>query len=197
MSLSDQEKFFVWKGAVQDLLGIYGEVKGTTKPDDIESVYKIADRIIYDASSLSDAIARKMIDIENIKELLSEEIIAELKEEAACKEDPEMPTTINEWAEAVYENAVAKGWWDIDVRFSETAANLHREISEAFEAFRNGEELFYIKDGKPEGIAVELIDCWFFMIGYLKRHHVDIEHVAKTKYEYNLTRPYRHGGKMA
>lgn len=54
--------------------------------------------------------------------------------------------------------------------FGDYIALMHSELSEALEAYRNGEEPFYVKDGKPEGWAVELHD-------------------------YNMTRLHRHGGK--
>ena len=48
---------------------------------------------------------------------------------------------------------------------------------------------------KPEGIAVEMVDCIIGILDYLQYRNVDIEAVLRNKHEYNVTRPYRHGGK--
>lgn len=51
------------------------------------------------------------------------------------------------------------------------------------------------RSDKPEGIAVELIDCVLRIFDYLASKEVDIEEVIRLKTEYNKTRGYRHGGK--
>lgn len=86
--------------------------------------------------------------------------------------------TINDLATMVHENAVEHGWWDSPRDITETLALIHSEWSEALEEARagrpmaykldaGGEALRYVTDedpdydaidGKPEGIAVELID---------------------------------------
>ena len=65
---------------------------------------------------------------------------------------------MNKWAKEVHENAVAHGWWESKRELDELLALIHSEWSEALEADRNNEPLVWNKDGKPEGIAVELID---------------------------------------
>ncbi|MCM1419119.1 MAG: hypothetical protein NC202_10110 [Roseburia sp.] len=91
--------------------------------------------------------------------------------------------TVNEFAQAVHENAVAHGWYDDGISFPEIAVMVHAEISEAVEEWREGNPLVYGTcalsaegckhsgicdrvgqpggegiDGpcKPEGVAVEL-----------------------------------------
>ncbi len=66
----------------------------------------------------------------------------------------------NEMIKRIHDNAVAHGFHDPDVEptFSEYCALIHEEISEAFSAWRNGEPDEYVKDGKPEGVWVELAD---------------------------------------
>lgn len=50
---------------------------------------------------------------------------------------------------------------------------------------------------KPEGVAIELADCMIRILDYCGKNEIDIESLLLIKHEYNLTRPYRHGGKRA
>lgn len=101
--------------------------------------------------------------------------------------------TINEWVKKIHQNAVNHGWWEQNRSFGEIVALCHSELSEALEEDRAGREVFYIKDGKPEGIATEMMDCvirifdWFGSVG------IDAEDVLKMKHRYNEGRPYKHG----
>ncbi len=105
------------------------------------------------------------------------------------------PKSINEIAKDIHENAVAHGWWEDDRSVAEIVALCHSELSESLEAYRNGEELVWDNNGKPDGIAVELIDCVIRIFDYLAKEKVDIEEIIRIKHEYNKTRPYKHGGK--
>lgn len=66
----------------------------------------------------------------------------------------------NEKIAAIHANAVAHGFWEVgsEPTFGEYCALIHEEISEAFSAWRRGEPDEYVKDGKPEGVWVELAD---------------------------------------
>lgn len=130
--------------------------------------------------------------------------------------------TVNEFAKAVHENAVAHGWYDEAVDFPTVAVMIHAEISEAVAEYREGNPLVYgtcaltpegckyaeicKNDGnpgaegaegacKPEGVAVELCDAVMRIFDYLAYLGVDIEAVLEAKYAYNTGRSYRHGGK--
>lgn len=46
--------------------------------------------------------------------------------------------TVNEFAKAIHENAVAHGWYDSPVDFPTVAVMVHAEISEAVEEWRGG-----------------------------------------------------------
>ena len=106
---------------------------------------------------------------------------------------------INDMAREIHENAVEHGWWETERPFGEIIALCHSELSEALEAYRNGEPLIWLKlnDGeyKPEGIAVEMIDCIIRILDYLGKEDIDIEYVLEVKHKYNKIRPYKHGGK--
>lgn len=102
--------------------------------------------------------------------------------------------TINELARAVHENAVAHGWWDEERSIEEIIALIHSEWSEALEEARAGRPMVY-KDmiepfgelcritpdderyagcnGKPEGIAVELVDGVIRIFDYLGKCKVE------------------------
>lgn len=101
--------------------------------------------------------------------------------------------TLNEWAKAIHENAVEHGWWEDDRKFPETVALCHSELSEALEEDRAGRELIYIKAGKPEGIAVEMIDCMIRILDWCGWQGIDVDEVMAVKHSYNISRPYKHG----
>lgn len=83
--------------------------------------------------------------------------------------------TLNEFAKQVHENAVAHGWWDNERPINEIIALIHSEWSEALEEYRAGRDLiWYAEDGKPEGIAVELIDGVIRILDYLVHENVPV-----------------------
>ena len=90
---------------------------------------------------------------------------------------------------------MAHGWWEDERPFGEVISLCHSELSEALEAYRDGEEMVWDLNGKPEGIAVEMVDCVIRIFDYLAKENQDIEQIIRQKHEYNKTRPYRHGGK--
>lgn len=103
--------------------------------------------------------------------------------------------TINYVAKEIHQNAVAHGWWEESRPFGEIIALCHSELSEALEAFRNNEPYVWMNGDKPDGIAVEMIDCVIRIFDYLNYCGIDIEAVLEQKHNYNKTRPYKHGGK--
>lgn len=103
--------------------------------------------------------------------------------------------SLNDWALSIHANSVAHGWWEDDRQLPEIIALCHSELSESLEAYRNGEALIWNNDGKPDGIAVELIDCVIRIFDYLQFLGVDIDETIAMKHFYNLQRPYKHGGK--
>lgn len=103
---------------------------------------------------------------------------------------------INKWVEDIHEYAKDKGWWDTDREFPEICATIHSEVSEAFEEARNGNmHVYYDELSKPEGVPIELVDAMIRIMDYFGHMGWDMDELLRFKYEYNLTRDYRHGGK--
>ena len=93
---------------------------------------------------------------------------------------------INEFAREVHENSVRHGWWDEERELPEIIALCHSELSEALEAYRNGEEMVWMNGEKPDGIAVEMCDCIIRILDYLAEENIDIDYVLGIKHGYRL-----------
>lgn len=114
--------------------------------------------------------------------------------------------TLNAWSKKIHENAVAHGWWENERTFAEVVSLFHSELSEALEEFRAKRPMMYFPckstgrlcvDGrkeenltcgsrhencrseKPEGIAVELVDCVIRILDFLGHENTDIDDLMK------------------
>lgn len=109
---------------------------------------------------------------------------------------------LNELAKEIYDNASEKGWHEKPVAFGDAIANIHGELSEAFEEYRKGkglDEIYLNIDdsiGKPEGIPIELADALIRILDNCYMYGIDIEMAVRMKMQYNKTREYKHGGKI-
>ncbi len=105
--------------------------------------------------------------------------------------------TIKELTKRCYNQAQALGWCDKPVSIPEQVALIHSEASEALESFRNNEPLTWTADkGKPEGIGSEYADIVIRIGHYCEALGIDLEAELIRKLDYNLTRGFRHGGKV-
>lgn len=129
--------------------------------------------------------------------------------------------TLNQLVENAHRTAKEKGWHDPDIK--KTPLECHMlmvsEIAEASEEVRSGNPYIYfntptgrvsVKDlggsvsglqvgdvlQKPEGEAIELVDCLLRIADYFGEKGWDLEAAVKAKLNYNITRPHRHGGKL-
>lgn len=107
--------------------------------------------------------------------------------------------TLKEWQDAAGLVANTKG-------FASKAENIHRsllmivgEITEAQNELRVGrepQEIYYSDTGKPEGVPVELADVVLRIFNLAHDLGIDLEAAVELKHNYNMTRPFKHGGKL-
>lgn len=118
---------------------------------------------------------------------------------------------------AVSKTTHAHGWWTDDDgnrqdrNMGEMIALMHSELSEAIECHRNSEpDLWYDfgdgerwaigrndegVQGKPCGIATEFADVIIRILDTCETLGIPLIEALLQKHAYNITRPYRHGGK--
>ena len=104
---------------------------------------------------------------------------------------------LNELADAIHEQAKKSGFHDFERRLPEILMLASSELGEAFEAWRRDSSLetgsFYELEGKPEGWAIEIIDCIIVCLDILAKYDLDIDYMIGKKMEHNMKREPLHG----
>lgn len=118
--------------------------------------------------------------------------------------------TLHDWAKAVHELAREKGWHssaEPEDAFVERACNnLHDEVSELHEAWRNNQlrhlcdKAVKMQEAGIEPLTCleeELADIVIRVLDNAEKLGVDIERAVERKHRFNKTRLIRHGGKKS
>lgn len=125
------------------------------------------------------------------------------------------PLTLTDWKNRIAKINTDNGWRETRPAADSAAANTNWQITqialiiteaaEAIEELRDGHaanETYYSKRtvngaGKPEGVPSELADIVIRALDCADLFGIDIEAIIDEKLDFNQSRGYRHGGKVA
>lgn len=110
--------------------------------------------------------------------------------------------TVVQWQEMINCWADLKGWnRSTDMTPNDVLASLMLitgEVAEASEDVRDGKmETYLDAKGKPCGFPSEIADTVIRCLHLASMLKIDLAKEIATKMEYNYSRPFRHGGKLA
>ena len=113
--------------------------------------------------------------------------------------------TLNGLASDMWLIAKSKGFHDKPLNVGEVCANIHAEVSELFEAHRNGKlDCLCDKQDKMDELGLgcltcrqeELADILIRVLGVAHEWGIDLDRAVYLKSEYNRTRTRMNGGKL-
>jgi len=120
----------------------------------------------------------------------------QLEKLGASRTPLEYHPSIAELQKRIHKTAVEHGWWEEDRQAPECIALMHSELSEALEAYRDGNPMSE-KIAPFSQIEEELADVIIRVLDYAEQNSFEIGKALAAKMTYNETRPFRHGGKLA
>lgn len=91
---------------------------------------------------------------------------------------------ISELQEKIHQNAIDKGFWEYERPLHELLSLVCAEVFEAIEAAKNMD---------MENFAEELADICMVTMDIAESQKIDIEKEIIKKYNFNKSRPYKHG----
>jgi len=105
---------------------------------------------------------------------------------------------INDLVAESHERAVRKGFYDPPPSIEQRLCLIHSEVSEALEAFRDGDmETSAISapgaTPKPCGFPSELADIVIRVCDLAGHLNIDLAAEIRAKSDYNESRPHKHG----
>ncbi len=100
--------------------------------------------------------------------------------------------TIKKLAGDFHKNAINHGWWEGERQIPELLCLIHSEVSEALEEYRRSSS----NPTWKEAFAEELADIVIRTFDMAEGFGIDIEKEIIKKHNKNISRPYRHGGKV-
>lgn len=128
-----------------------------------------------------------MTEEEEFKKLRKEEAVYERKMDI-LESEMAFERTMKE----VHQTACANGFWDKPVEPGTSIALMHRELSEALEAFRHGNPPDkHVPDF--DNATVELADCVIWIMDFAERNNMRLAEAITAKAEFNKTRERKHG----
>lgn len=104
---------------------------------------------------------------------------------------------IRDMQRAAWQNSEDHGFHQPNPNIPERLALIHSEVSEALEAYRDGQMQTKCResDGKPEGFASELADIVIRVMDLAEELKIDLHQEIAVKHGFNMTHPHKHGGK--
>ena len=101
-----------------------------------------------------------------------------------------MRTSLNTLRDAIYEDAVAHGLWDLDYSPTDCAELIHDEASELYSAAMDWE---YHVCNDNSAFCDELADVIIASLSVAGKLGIDIDAAVRRKMEINKGRPWKHG----
>lgn len=108
--------------------------------------------------------------------------------------DADFLNSFNRVSKEIYDNAVKHGWWETDRNDGEMMMLMVTELAEACEGDRIGNPP---DDKIPEftSIEAEMADAVIRIMDYCHQRGFRLGKAILAKHQYNVNRPYKHGGK--